>query len=194
MTYMRTWEGWLYLAAVQDAYSRRIVGWQMADHMRAELVLDALKMAIERRRPEPGLIHHSDQGSQLDGPGSRRNSVLQVVGEVQSVVLDQAAQVVDVMIALKPSPARCEYTLQGLLDCLLGEEARDVIGDVIAVCERAQSRFVASSPANPGPRQLWSCRPRSRCRTFLAWVRVYGSTIRCASSTSLQIGRAMGCS
>jgi putative transposase len=64
VTYLRTWEGWLYLAAVQDAYSRRIVGWSMAEHMRAELVLDALEMAVQRRRPEPGLIHHSDQGSQ----------------------------------------------------------------------------------------------------------------------------------
>lgn len=64
VTYMRTWEGWLYLAAVQDAFSRRIVGWQMAEHMRAELVVDALRMAIKRRRPEPGLIHHSDQGAQ----------------------------------------------------------------------------------------------------------------------------------
>jgi putative transposase len=65
ITYLRTWEGWLYLAAVQDAYSRRIVGWQMADHMRAELVVRALEMAVSQRRPEPGLIHHSDQGSQL---------------------------------------------------------------------------------------------------------------------------------
>ncbi len=64
LTYLRTWEGWLYLAAVQDAYSRRIVGWGMADHMRAELVVDALSMAVKRRRPPPGLIHHSDQGSQ----------------------------------------------------------------------------------------------------------------------------------
>src|ERR671931_156470 len=64
ITYLRTWEGWLYLAAVQDAYSRRIVGWSMADHMRSELVVDALQMAISRRRPAPGLIHHSDQGSQ----------------------------------------------------------------------------------------------------------------------------------
>ena len=63
-TYLRTWEGWLYLAAVQDAYSRRIVGWSMADHMRSELVVDALQMAVSRRRPAPGLIHHSDQGSQ----------------------------------------------------------------------------------------------------------------------------------
>jgi putative transposase len=64
ITYLRSWEGWLYLAAVQDAYSRRIVGWSMAEHMRAELVTDALSMAVHRRRPNPGLIHHSDQGSQ----------------------------------------------------------------------------------------------------------------------------------
>jgi putative transposase len=64
ITYLRTWEGWLYLAAVQDAYSRAIVGWSMAEHMRSELVVDALQMAVARRRPEPGLIHHSDQGSQ----------------------------------------------------------------------------------------------------------------------------------
>jgi putative transposase len=64
ITYLRTWEGWLYLVAVQDAYSRRIVGWAMTEHMRTELVADALQMAVARRRPEPGLIHHSDQGSQ----------------------------------------------------------------------------------------------------------------------------------
>src|SRR5215216_433989 len=65
ITYLRTWEGWLYLVAVQDVYSRRIVGWSMADHMRAELVSDALQMALARRRPAPGLIWHSDQGSQF---------------------------------------------------------------------------------------------------------------------------------
>jgi putative transposase len=64
ITYLRSWEGWLYLAAVQDAYSRRIVGWSMAEHMRSELVLDALQMAVHRRRPEPGLVHHSDESAQ----------------------------------------------------------------------------------------------------------------------------------
>jgi putative transposase len=64
ITYLRSWEGWLYLAAVQDAYSRRIVGWSMAEHMKTELVTDALNMAVHRRRPDAGLIHHSDQGSQ----------------------------------------------------------------------------------------------------------------------------------
>jgi transposase InsO family protein len=64
ITYVRTWEGWLYLATVIDLASRRVVGWAMADHMRAELVCDALAMAIAARSPEPGLIFHSDRGSQ----------------------------------------------------------------------------------------------------------------------------------
>jgi putative transposase len=64
ITYIRTWEGWLYLASVMDCYSRRIVGWALADHLRAELVVDALEMAVARRRPDTGLVHHSDQGSQ----------------------------------------------------------------------------------------------------------------------------------
>ena len=65
ITYLRSWQGWLYLVAVQDLYSRRIVGWSMADHMRTELVTDALGMALAHRRPAPGLICHSDQGSQF---------------------------------------------------------------------------------------------------------------------------------
>jgi transposase InsO family protein len=64
ITYARSWEGWLYLAFVLDAYSRKIVGWSMANHLRTELVLDALNMAIHNRRPAPGLVHHSDRGSQ----------------------------------------------------------------------------------------------------------------------------------
>ena len=62
--YVRSWQGWLYLGAVMDLYSRRIVGWSMRPDLGAELVVDALEMAIVRRRPEPGLVHHSDQGSQ----------------------------------------------------------------------------------------------------------------------------------
>jgi putative transposase len=62
--YVRTWQGWLYLGAVMDLYSRRIVGWSMRPDLGAELVVDALEMAIARRRPQPGLVHHSDQGSQ----------------------------------------------------------------------------------------------------------------------------------
>lgn len=64
ITYVPTDQGWLYLAVVMDLFSRRIVGWAMAGHMRAELVCDALAMAVAARRPRPGLIHHSDKGSQ----------------------------------------------------------------------------------------------------------------------------------
>ena len=66
ITYIWTAEGWLYLACVLDAYSRRIVGWSMSDRMRQDLVLDALRMALGQRRPdgEAGLLHHSDRGSQ----------------------------------------------------------------------------------------------------------------------------------
>ena len=64
ITYIWTWEGWLYLATVIDLSSRRVVGWSMADHMRTELVADALRMAIAARHPAAGLIFHSDRGTQ----------------------------------------------------------------------------------------------------------------------------------
>jgi putative transposase len=64
---IKTGEGWLYLAAVQDLFSRRIVGWAMAGHMRQELVVAALEMAVGRRRPAKGTIHHSDHGGQYIG-------------------------------------------------------------------------------------------------------------------------------
>ena len=64
ITYVRTWEGWMYLAVVVDLFSRRIVGWAMATHMRTELVLRALDMALGRRAPVAGMHHHSDRGSQ----------------------------------------------------------------------------------------------------------------------------------
>ena len=63
ITYVPTWAGFLYLAVVLDAWSRRVVGWAMATHLRTELVLDALDMALWQRRPE-AVIHHSDQGTQ----------------------------------------------------------------------------------------------------------------------------------
>jgi putative transposase len=64
ITYIHTDEGWLYLAAIMDLCTRKIVGWAMRDHMRVELTLAALSMAIQRQRPGEGLIHHSDRGSQ----------------------------------------------------------------------------------------------------------------------------------
>jgi putative transposase len=64
ITYISTAEGFLYLAFILDVYSRRIVGWAMEGHLRTELVVDALGMAVWRRKPAAGLVHHSDQGVQ----------------------------------------------------------------------------------------------------------------------------------
>jgi putative transposase len=64
ISYIRTCEGWLYLAVILDAFSRKVVGWALADHLRTELATAALHMALTSRRPRPRLIHHSDRGVQ----------------------------------------------------------------------------------------------------------------------------------
>jgi putative transposase len=85
ITYVSTWAGFLYLAVVLDAFSRRVVGWAMANHLRTQLVLDALDMALWQRRPEV-VIHHSDQGSQYTsiafGARCRRAGVRPSMGSV----------------------------------------------------------------------------------------------------------------
>jgi putative transposase len=67
ITYIAADEGWLYLAVVLDLFSRQVVGWSMQAHMQSSLVTDALRMAWLRRAPEPGLVFHSDRGSQYCG-------------------------------------------------------------------------------------------------------------------------------
>jgi transposase InsO family protein len=78
-----TSEGWLYLAVVLDLFTRKIVGWAMREHMRAELTIAALTMAIQRQKPPPGLIHHSDRGSQYAAADYRK--VLDAAGLIQSM-------------------------------------------------------------------------------------------------------------
>jgi putative transposase len=84
ITYISTWEGWAYLATVIDLSSRKVVGWALADHMRTELISDALTMAVLNRRPEDGLIFHSDRGCQYTsadyGELARTNGVLLSIG------------------------------------------------------------------------------------------------------------------
>jgi putative transposase len=84
ITYVSTWEGWAYLATVIDLSSRRVVGWAIADHMRTELVEDALTMAFEHRSPEEGVIFHSDRGCQYTSGDfaelARANGVVLSVG------------------------------------------------------------------------------------------------------------------
>jgi len=64
LTYVWTLEGWLYVAAIVDLFSRRVVGWAMSDSLERQIALDALSMALQSRNPAPGLVHHSDRGSQ----------------------------------------------------------------------------------------------------------------------------------
>lgn len=72
ITYLWTDEGWLYLVVILDLFSRRVVGWSMSDRITRQLTLDALEMALLRRRPPHGLIHHSDRGSQFASGDYRR--------------------------------------------------------------------------------------------------------------------------
>ena len=75
ITYIRTWSGWLYLATVIDAHSRRVIGWALADHMRASLVTDALTMAVvQRGHPVTGVIFHADRGVQYTSKALRRTA------------------------------------------------------------------------------------------------------------------------
>ena len=72
LTYIPTAEGWLYLAAILDMHTRKIVGWSMRQTLHAEIAIDALTMAIQRQRPPPGLIHHSDRGIQYAAEAYRQ--------------------------------------------------------------------------------------------------------------------------
>ena len=95
ITYIFTLAGWSYLATVIDGYSRKVVGWSVADHMREDLVMDALKMAVENRRPGKGeVVFHSDRGSQYTGRAFRElclsNGIIPSVGKT-GICYDNAA-------------------------------------------------------------------------------------------------------
>jgi len=83
ITYIATKKGWLYLATVIDLYSRNVIGWSMANHMRASLVNDAFLMAIWKRKPAPGLVWHTDRGSQYASESHR--AILKDHGVIQSM-------------------------------------------------------------------------------------------------------------
>jgi putative transposase len=85
ITYVPTWEGWLFLAVVMDACTKRIVGWSMRDDLAADIVVDALGMGTTMRRPDAGLVHHSDRGAQYRslafGKSLRDSGILASMGE-----------------------------------------------------------------------------------------------------------------
>jgi transposase InsO family protein len=89
ITYLPTDEGWLYLAAVLDLHSRQVVGWSLQPHMHTALVKDALLMACFRRRPPPGLIFHSDRGSQGGFNRSSQHRVRRLIVDSHSALLQE---------------------------------------------------------------------------------------------------------
>jgi putative transposase len=96
ITYVRTWQGFVYLAFVLDLFSRRVVGWSMRNDLTTDLVLDALNMAIENRKPAPGLVHHSDHGSQYTslafGKRLRESGIVSSMGSVGDAYDNAAAE------------------------------------------------------------------------------------------------------
>lgn len=96
ITYVRTWQGFLYVAFVLDLFSRRVVGWSMRNDLKTELVLDALNMAIDNRKPRPGLVHHSDHGCQYTslafGKRLRESGIVSSMGSVGDAYDNAAAE------------------------------------------------------------------------------------------------------
>ncbi|MGW2133531.1 DDE-type integrase/transposase/recombinase [Streptomyces coelicoflavus] len=115
MTYVRTWSGWAYVAFVLDVFSWMVAGWQIANHMRTELPLEALEMALWRRRvkKDSGLIHHSDRGSQ--GEFDRSSQHLDFGG------------VQDRYGGLEQEDRRCARGTSAAVACLSGAEAGDAL-------------------------------------------------------------------
>lgn len=111
ITYISTWEGFLYLAFILDVYSRKVVGWSMATHLRTELVVDALEMALWRRSPDAGLIYHTDRGAQYTalsfGKRLEEAGIVPSMGRVGSA-LDNAIS--ESFVA----SLKCELLLHGL--------------------------------------------------------------------------------
>jgi putative transposase len=91
ITYIPTWEGWLFLSVVMDVCTRRIVGWSMRDDLHADLVVDALGMAVTRRQPANGVIHHSDRGSQPRLNRSSQQSFVDLLVNTHSMLRPASA-------------------------------------------------------------------------------------------------------
>ena len=144
ITYVRTHQGWLYLAVVMDIWSRMIVGWSMSDRMTAGLADDALRMAIARRHPKEGCIHHSDHGSQyvslLPGKTMREAGIEPSMGSISSP-WDNAAT----GSPMGPIKAECVHarTFETRERASL-----EIFEHIEAFCNRVG---IHSAPGNPSP-------------------------------------------
>jgi transposase InsO family protein len=121
ITYIKTWQGWAYLATVIDLHSRALVGWAIADHARTDLVTDALEMAIQARRPAPGVVFHSDRGCQYTSRQfvdfCRRRGIRRSVGRTGSCFDNAVSESFNAtykkeLIHTRPWPALDELIVQ----------------------------------------------------------------------------------
>jgi transposase InsO family protein len=126
ITYVWTQQSWVYLAVVMDLFSRRVVGWAMRPHLQAELALGALRMALGRRVPEPGLVHHSDRGVQYAAHAYQ--NVLHQHGIVCS--MSRKADCWDNAVA-ESFFARLKTELLNRRSWRTGREVRDAVGRYI---------------------------------------------------------------
>jgi transposase InsO family protein len=144
MTYVPTREGWLFLAVVLDLASRRVVGWAMRDTMETGLPLAALAMALADRRPVPGLIHHSDRGSQYASGAYR--AVLQQQGAVAS--MSRRGDCYDNAVA-ESFFATLEHELLADADFASRDAARRAIFEFIVVWYNGERRHSSLGYVSP---------------------------------------------
>ena len=144
ITYVPTREGWLYLAAVEDLYSRRVVGWAMSSRMTSDLVIDALNMAIQARQPQPGLTHHSDRGSQYASHAFTQ--VLKAHGIVAS--MSRKADCYDNAV-MESFYATLKKELISFADYATREEARKAIFEYIEVYYNRSRRHSTLGNVSP---------------------------------------------
>jgi transposase InsO family protein len=144
ITYLPTSEGWQYLAVLLDVYSRRVVGWAFADHLRTDLTLEALQMALQRRRPPAGLVHHTDRGSQYTA--ERYQQLLSQQGITCS--MSRRGQCLDNAMA-ESFFATLKTELVARVRWLNGQEARRAIFEYLEVFYNRQRRHSALGYQSP---------------------------------------------
>ena len=153
ITQHKTLEGWLYLAVVIDAFARPVVGWSMSDRMTSDLVVNALDMALQNRQPEPGVVHHSDQGAQYTalsfGKHLEKSGVFGSMGAVGSALDNAMAESFFASLQTELLD-RHTWPSRGSLKAAIF--ARPKVGNIRGLLQPATPAHQPRVPAAPGVR------------------------------------------
>jgi transposase InsO family protein len=144
ITYLPTGEGWHYLAVLLDVYSRKVVGWAFAGHLRADLTRDALEMALFQRRPTAGLVHHTGRGSQYTAQSYQQLLIQQEI----TCSMGRKGQCLDNAMA-ESFFATLKAELVARVRWMTGREARCAIFDYLEVFYNRQRRHSALGYQSP---------------------------------------------